>query len=105
MGSGIVIRRSARPCVVSAATGIDLSPSAGQVNSLWDDALLLGSKIAVSRFYYRERSRQLGEAEMAKRPVVTRTEARAGTKEGVVRYILLASLVLVVVLFVVAYEL
>jgi hypothetical protein len=42
---------------------------------------------------------------MAKRPVATATEARAGTKEGVVRYILMASLVLVVLLFVVAYEL
>ena len=41
---------------------------------------------------------------MAKRPVTTGTEARAGTKEGVVRYVLLASLVLVVLLFIVAYE-
>ena len=40
---------------------------------------------------------------MAERPVTTGTEARAGTKEGVVRYVLLASLVLVVVLFIVAY--
>ncbi len=41
---------------------------------------------------------------MAKRPiVVNETEARQATKEGVVRYILLASLVLVVVLFTVAY--
>ena len=42
---------------------------------------------------------------MAKRPVVMDTEARAGTKEGIVRYILVASLALVVVLFIVAYEL
>jgi hypothetical protein len=42
---------------------------------------------------------------MENRPVVTGTEARASTKEGVVRYVLLASLVLIVVLFVVAYEL
>ena len=42
---------------------------------------------------------------MAKRPVVTETEATQGTKEGVVRYVLLASLVLVVVLFIVAYKL
>ena len=42
---------------------------------------------------------------MAERPVATGTEARAGSKEGVVPYVLLASLVLVVVLFVVAYEL
>jgi hypothetical protein len=41
---------------------------------------------------------------MAQRPVTTGTEARAGTKEGVVRYVLLASLVLVVLLFIVAYE-
>jgi hypothetical protein len=41
---------------------------------------------------------------MAKRPiVVNETEARQATKEGVVRYILLVSLVLVVVLFAVAY--
>ncbi len=42
---------------------------------------------------------------MAKRPVATATEARAGSREGVVRYVLLVSLVLVVVLFIVAYEL
>jgi hypothetical protein len=35
--------------------------------------------------------------------VVNETEARQATKEGVVRYILLVSLILVVVLFVVAY--
>jgi len=40
---------------------------------------------------------------MANRPVTTATEARAGSKEGVVRYVLLTSLVLVVVLFAVAY--
>ena len=42
---------------------------------------------------------------MAERPVSTGTDARSGSKEGVVRYVLLASLVLVVVLFLVAYEL
>jgi hypothetical protein len=42
---------------------------------------------------------------MEKRTVVTGTEARQSTKEGVVRYVLLASLVLVVVLFIVAYAL
>ena len=42
---------------------------------------------------------------MTKRIVESATEARQGTKEGVVRYVLVASLVLVVVLFVVAYEL
>ncbi len=41
---------------------------------------------------------------MAKKPiVVNETEARQATKEGVVRYILLASITLVVVLFVIAY--
>jgi len=40
---------------------------------------------------------------MAKRIVVGRTDARQATKEGVVRYVLLISLVLVVVLFVIAY--
>jgi len=40
---------------------------------------------------------------MAKRSVTTATEARAGSKEGVVRYVLLTSLVLVAVLFVAAY--
>jgi hypothetical protein len=35
--------------------------------------------------------------------VVNETEARQATKEGVVRYILLASITLVVVLFVIAY--
>lgn len=43
---------------------------------------------------------------MVKKPiVVSETEARQATKEGVVRYILLVSLVLVVVLFAVAYAL
>ena len=41
---------------------------------------------------------------VAKKPiVVNETEARQATKEGVVRYILLASITLVVVLFVIAY--
>jgi hypothetical protein len=40
-----------------------------------------------------------------KRIAETTTRARQGTKEGVVRYVLLVSLVLVVVLFIVAYEL
>jgi hypothetical protein len=40
---------------------------------------------------------------MEKRIVVNTTEARQGTKEGVVRYVLLISLVLVVVLFAIAY--
>jgi hypothetical protein len=47
----------------------------------------------------------LEEGIMEKRPVATGTEARAGTKEGVVRYILMASLALVVLLFIVAYGL
>lgn len=42
---------------------------------------------------------------MAKHIVESTTEARQGTTEGVVRYVLLASLVLVVVLFIVAYGL
>jgi hypothetical protein len=42
---------------------------------------------------------------MAKRIVVNETEARQATKEGVVRYVLLVSLVLVVVLFAIAYVL
>jgi hypothetical protein len=42
---------------------------------------------------------------MEHRTVETATRARQGSKEGVVRYVLLASLVLVVVLFVVAYKL
>ena len=41
---------------------------------------------------------------MAKRIFASGTEARQATKEGVVRYVLLASLVLVVVLFIVAYK-
>jgi hypothetical protein len=40
---------------------------------------------------------------MAKRIVVTTTEARQATKEGVVRYVLAVSLVLVVVLLATAY--
>jgi hypothetical protein len=42
---------------------------------------------------------------MIQRIVENATRARQGTKEGVVRYVLLASLVLVVVLFMVACEL
>jgi hypothetical protein len=56
------------------------------------------------RFLRKQRD-GLGEAAMAKRTVVSGSDARGGTKEGVVRYILVASLVLVVVLFIVAYEL
>jgi hypothetical protein len=40
---------------------------------------------------------------MAERIVRTPTEARAGSKEGVVRYILAISIALVVVLFIVGY--
>ncbi|HEV2100910.1 MAG TPA: hypothetical protein VGR45_18535 [Stellaceae bacterium] len=40
---------------------------------------------------------------MDDRIVVSETEARQATKEGVVRYVLAISLVLVVVLFAVAY--
>ena len=47
-------------------------------------------------------SRQ-GPTAMDDRIVVNETEARQATKEGVVRYILAISLVLVVVLFAVAY--
>jgi hypothetical protein len=46
-----------------------------------------------------------GWAVVKKRIVVSETDARQATKEGVVRYILLVSLVLVVVLFAVAYAL
>src|SRR5271155_262492 len=53
----------------------------------------------------RRRRTISGRRPMAERPVATGTEARAGTREGVVRYVLMVSLVLVVVLFVVAYEL
>ncbi len=40
---------------------------------------------------------------MAKRIVVDKTEARGATKEGAMRYVLAASLALVVVLFAIAY--
>lgn len=40
---------------------------------------------------------------MARHIVSSPTEARAGTKEGVVRYVLAISLALVVVLFIVGY--
>jgi hypothetical protein len=40
---------------------------------------------------------------MPERIVRTPTEARAGSKEGVVRYILAISLVLVVILFIASY--
>ena len=40
-----------------------------------------------------------------KRFAETTTRARQGTREGVVRYVLLVSLMLVMVLFIVAYEL
>ena len=83
---------------------VKLVRSAGQVNSLGprqrtvriETLMLLFSKLETWNFW---------RIQMAERPVATGTETRAGTKEGVVRYVLLASLVLVVVLFVVAYEL
>ena len=89
---------------VQLSHAIKLVRSAGQVNSLGprqrgvriETLVLLFSKLETWNF---------GRIQMAERPVATATETRAGTKEGVVRYVLLASLVLVVVLFVVAYEL
>jgi hypothetical protein len=65
---------------------------------------VIGSKFGTFSFA-KSGTRQVGRREMAEPPVVTGREARAGSKEGVVRYVLLASLVLVVVLFTVAYEL
>jgi hypothetical protein len=59
----------------------------------------------VSLFVWQYETWDFGSKQMAERPVATGTEARAGSKEGVVRYVLLVSLVLVVVLFAVAYEL
>jgi len=63
-----------------------------------------GSKPAAFSFAMIENT-AAGRRGMDQRPVTTGTEARAGSKEGVVRYVLLASLVLVVVLFIVAYNL
>ena len=65
--------------------------------------VLCGSNIATLTFV--KETHHFGRRQMAERPVATGTEASAGSKEGVVRYVLLASLVLVVVLFAVAYEL
>jgi hypothetical protein len=81
----------------------DVGRSAGAVNSLSDRH---AARIENSRSYVCDRDATVsGRGQMAERPVATGNEARAGSKEGVVRYVLLASLVLVVVLFLVAYEL
>jgi hypothetical protein len=65
----------------------------------------LGSESYALSFLIEDRpNRCIGGADMSDRPVVSGTDARAGTREGVVRYILVASLVLVVLLFIVAYE-
>jgi hypothetical protein len=82
----------------------DVCRSAGAVNPLVRTYPFAGSKTPPLLFSMAEIP-QLGGAEMAKRPIATATEARAGSREGVVRYVLLVSLVLVVVLFIVAYEL
>jgi hypothetical protein len=87
---------------------LDLGRPAGAVNSLSTPLAFRRRRdlrIENSRSYVRERDAPFREKTMAERPVATGTEARAGSKEGVVRYVLLASLVLVVVLFVVAFEL
>lgn len=101
---GAIIRRSGRPCAVSAATTAGVFRPLAAVNSL----LRATGKRIEKRFpvvFNDMRPRGLEQSDMAKRPLATGTEARAGTKEGVVRYILMASLVLVVLLFIVAYEL
>jgi hypothetical protein len=69
----------------------------------FDAGTICGSKIPALSFV--KETHHFARRQMAERPVATGTEARAGSKEGVVRYVLLASPVLVVVLFVVAYEL
>ena len=80
----------------------DLGLSRRLVNGSGPSAL--GSKAPLCSF--RLQAIEFWErAKMTKRIVESATEARQGTKEGVVRYVLVASLVLVVVLFVVAYEL
>jgi hypothetical protein len=65
-------------------------------------AARLDRKPCPSVFTARSYDRQ-GRAAMEKRIIVNKTEARQGTKEGVVRYVLMISLALVVVLFVIAY--
>jgi hypothetical protein len=56
------------------------------------------------KFCFRYSRRHWLGVMKAKKPIrVGETEARSATKEGVVRYILLASLVLVVVLFAIAW--
>ena len=61
-----------------------------------------GSKAMPNCLQSSESRQQKGTA-TTKRIVVTTTEARQATKEGVVRYVLAISLALVVVLFVAAY--
>jgi len=63
-----------------------------------------GSKTLRLSFSVTE-SLEAGKNGYGQAPVATGTEARAGTKDDVVRYILMASLALVVLLFLVAYEL
>jgi hypothetical protein len=87
----------------SSATLGHVRPPADAVNLLSDPGAVSGSKAFALTF--AKETHHFGRRRMAQRPVATGTEARAGSKEGVVRYVLLASLALTVVLFAVAYEL
>src|SRR4029077_5104076 len=50
--------------------------------------LALRIETARSSVFHLRETRQFGRSWMAERPVATGTEARAGSKEGVVRYVL-----------------
>jgi hypothetical protein len=106
-GFGTVIRRPCRPCVAAKATTADVGRDGDAVNALPPgpppSSGLLRIKARPFLFLPPEGCGNQGWAVVKKPIIVNETEARQATKEGVVRYILMISLVLVIVLFVVAY--
>jgi hypothetical protein len=103
-GFGTVIRRLCRVRVFAAATAAHLSRASDFVNS---SALVADPRYKDRRPpspVLNEESNSGKGSPVAKKPIIiNETEARQATEEGVVRYILLASITLVVVLFVIAY--
>lgn len=84
----------------------DVTPSSSAVNPAYcAGAMHLGDRMPRRTCFRKEQLLNERGAPMAQRIVRGPERARQGSKEGVVRYILIISTVLVVILFAVAYTL
>jgi hypothetical protein len=106
MGFGTLIRRLHRSCAVVNLTAATVVSGGDAVNARPRPnplSLTFADRRPCLSVFIAEGCSGKGQAVVKKPIVVNETEARQATKEGVVRYILLVSLVLVVILFAIAY--